>query len=386
MKPSEFDELLRSGFGQHEFAFNPDNWARMNSRLEQKPAATAAAARPRRWPLIGGMAAAAAVLIACALFLLPGAAPEAADVTAFQPVSERTLALPAAEETSPAPALLSASARSSRMLRSSLKPGSTPVPAPAEEKPFAEVPAPQQQGPVVAGNPEKDRTPAVPAKKQVQRIDLSQMNAYEDDDDPRPKNNASFSLGGGVNYGSLNTGYAVALNARKSLNRRLYVEGDLGVVSNNSSYSSSVTSGQLRTLQANASNADKGGGDYAGLAASAEAAGVERHDENFYYLQFAPTVGYQLSRRLSIGAGPDFQQLLQGGGEKTVVTSSDYRSVEVVPDFDFGVQGKTEYAVSSRLKAGLQYREGLNNMFHKGDKLVNRRYMQVHLKYRLFGQ
>ena len=51
-----------------------------------------------------------------------------------------------------------------------------------------------------------------------------------------------------------------------------------------------------------------------------------------------------------------------------------------------GLTGKTEYAVTKKLKAGVLYREGINNLINGGEEYLDRRYLQVQLKFRVFGK
>lgn len=399
MKASEFDELLRSGFGQHEFAFNPDNWARMNNRLELPPPASVKPARRRStWLAWGSGIAATLVAAACVTWLaMPGAQPGATSVSAVQPAPARMLLLlpPAARQAGAETYLhaiqpVSARARSGQQRASTLPVQQTS--AENKNKGIANIhPVPQQiPGP---SNNTRDASSTPINKKAAQKttgrqhINLATSFGSHYTEDVPQRRGTSFSLGGGVNYGSMNTGYAVAVNARHNLGRNLFLEGDLGIVNNTASNAAAISEGTYSNLEKNDFNpstlSPNGGPDMIGSQQPA----IERRSINFYYVQFAPTIGYQVSRKFSIGAGPDFQQLLQSQGDKNVVTSGDNQSAEVIRDFDFGVQGKTEYSVTSRLKAGLQYREGLNQLFQKGnERFVNRRYMQVQLKYTLFGK
>lgn len=394
MKASEFDELLRSEFGQHEFAFNPDNWARMNGRLELPPPKGIVPAKRRLPRLVWGSGIAAALLIAaCITWLaLPGEKPGGASMSAFQPAPARTPLMLPAETMVPAgdlnPAGPAANHTTARIYPGQNTLAVTAQQEQKEQRVTENTPVPPHfanppQHTIADEGRKPNSTIAInkPTGKQPprQRIDLSNgyPDVYRDDEDRPARRATSFSVGGGINYGSLNTGYAVAVNARHNLGRNLFLEGDLGIVNN--------TAGNVKSLPAGTA-ANLGAGD-AGMLPSKEFVQAKRRSINFFYVQFAPTIGYQLSSKLSVGAGPDFQQLLQSQDERNIVTNDDNTSAEVIPDFDFGVQGRTEYNVTSRLKAGLQYREGMNQLFRSGDeKYVNRRYMQVQLKYTLFGK
>jgi hypothetical protein len=60
--------------------------------------------------------------------------------------------------------------------------------------------------------------------------------------------------------------------------------------------------------------------------------------------------------------------------------------VEVMPLFDVGVVGKTEYALTKHVKAAVAYRKGINNVLTPMDKYIDRDYLQVQVRYSIFNR
>ncbi|MBS1687363.1 MAG: hypothetical protein JSS96_01460 [Bacteroidetes bacterium] len=105
---------------------------------------------------------------------------------------------------------------------------------------------------------------------------------------------------------------------------------------------------------------------------------------NLYYAQVTPTLGYNIHKKISVGVGADVQRLLLN--ETSVSASSDGGQQTVsreVPSFDLGFVGKAECALSNTIKAGVSYRQGLNNVVAPNANYLDRNYVQVQLKFLL---
>jgi hypothetical protein len=103
---------------------------------------------------------------------------------------------------------------------------------------------------------------------------------------------------------------------------------------------------------------------------------------NLYYAQVCPTIGFHCNKVLSIGVGGDFQHLILQGHSN--ITTDNTGAIKEIPGMDMGLVGKTELAVNKKIKAGLSYRQGLNNMIAGSNKYVDRSYIQFQLKYMIF--
>lgn len=193
----------------------------------------------------------------------------------------------------------------------------------------------------------------------------------------------AISFTGGVNYGSLNAGYMVGINAQKSVSKKVFIEGNMGIVNNNNvQYLASVKGSPSPTPPNNGfGSADAGGGKTSGLTEGATTM-TTINPANLYYLQMTPSVGYNVYKGLSVSFGADFQQLLQNGtNEETASLALNTTSdAKYIPTFDVGVTGKTEYMLTKRLKAGIAYRNGINSIL-KSKQYLDRNYLQIQLKY-----
>lgn len=174
-------------------------------------------------------------------------------------------------------------------------------------------------------------------------------------------NRTLFSLAGGMNYGSMNAGYMAGINARQKLGKKLFVEGDLAVVNNKASESFTQQQQQIATLQRTP---------------------IDYKDANLLYVAFNPLVGYQVTKSIALGVGADVQRLVNEND--LLVNVND--EIKTVPGTDIGLTGKTEVSLTERLKAGILYREGVNNFLNSSNQFFDRRYIQVQLKFIVVGK
>lgn len=190
-----------------------------------------------------------------------------------------------------------------------------------------------------------------------------------------PSQSADLSMGisGGYNMGSISNGAAFAFNTRKQINDKIYVDGTVGLVMNNAdanlaSYQGNYFADQkmMRTMNAKARPA-------VNQFANANA---------LYYIQVNPTVGMNLTNRIDVSAGPDYQQMISNT-DGDVIHFNAQRLTKKLPKHDFGLTGRAEFKINNNLKAGVTYREGMSSLINNNNDLQNRRYMQVHLKIQL---
>ncbi len=109
---------------------------------------------------------------------------------------------------------------------------------------------------------------------------------------------------------------------------------------------------------------------------------VRESSYNLYYAQLSPSIGYHINKSFSIGVGGDFQRLLLDG--KTFTSVDNSGASKEVPSMDVGLIGKGELSINKKIKAGLCYRQGFNNMINGTNKYIDRTYLQVQLKYMIF--
>jgi hypothetical protein len=382
MKANEFDNLVKEKFEQAEFEYAPANWEKLTNELHPVRTIPLTA---KKWVSTVGIAASLLLVTSVLAWLFYSSPHDDQPVAATTPVStpQRSVT-PAPEQQTPSTA--------QGVL------GVPPPPVASNTTPKVSIgsaPPRKQHAPIAAGKYVSDPQPTVVVKQDPpfpkygiteekvapieNRIPKKPDQSFAFNDMPLPQSASKpagktfVSVTGGVNYGSLNTGYMAGINARQKLGGKLYVEGDLTVLSQQSSQSATVTATQY----------DLGVG-IAGKPGVTNT--VTQNESNFLYVQFNPSVGYQVAKKLSLSVGADLQRLLENGGStKTLVFVSD--EPRLVPDLDLGVTGKTEYSVTPRLKAGLLYREGINNLVKGGgNEYFDRRYLQVLLKFRVLGR
>jgi long-subunit fatty acid transport protein len=105
---------------------------------------------------------------------------------------------------------------------------------------------------------------------------------------------------------------------------------------------------------------------------------------NLYYAQITPSIGYKLMKRLSVGVGPDFQKMLVDNRPAT--SEVDRGNLQVAPTFDVGFVGKTEVALTQRVRAGVSYRKGINGVINLSDKFIDRDYVQFQMRCTIFNR
>lgn len=185
--------------------------------------------------------------------------------------------------------------------------------------------------------------------------------------------NTAIALGGGMNYGSLNAGYALGVSARHALGKHFFVEGSVAFLYHNQTPNTSNYPGPPTMPSRPASYAPNNPQPPSMKLVS-----------DFYYVQVNPSFGYQVNSLLALSAGIDLQQriasLSSQNGTAVFTPSTDPR---IIPQLDFGLTGKTEFFISPKIEVGALYRNGLNNLVQTKDvhPFLNRRYIQVQLKY-----
>jgi len=184
----------------------------------------------------------------------------------------------------------------------------------------------------------------------------------------------SIGLGGGINYGTMNTGYTLGLSARRYVSDRVFVDGTVAVLMNkNSENTLNYTGDFIADQKALASN----------TRARSSSENYYYPSQGLYYIQFNPSIGYKVAKRVAMSVGGDFQQMLQNSANNETLLFSDGEDARLFPTFDVGLTGKTEINVTPSIQAGVLYREGLNNLIRNETRYVNRRYVQVQVKYSL---
>lgn len=407
-----FDDTLIDKLREDDLEYNPAHWERLAQLLpteQQRPAA----AQFRKKPLLLPRIAAAAALLLVAAFLTRYLVSDNSSEISTQPglamnsrTSENKAApaqvqplqpsQPGAANTSVNPQPATNRIQYTSITGSSLahaQPGQQLTPAeptaydktPASTDPFvvAETdipvahPATPDPAPILAENLIAHSASVAATESALTYTNASYPSAFYEGRRPGGYSNTSYvGVGGGMNYGNMNAGYALGISARAKLAGDFFVDGTVAMLYNNNAMNTGVNNGPTLKDQ-----------DFAGFAArpaefkNTVPTPALNPIQKLYYVQFNPSIGYQLEKHVAISVGGDFQRMLNR--EPEVVQQID-NNAKVLPSFDVGLTTKSEVSITPSIQAGLIYREGINNLFKsEGGRFVNRRYIQVQFKYTL---
>jgi hypothetical protein len=386
MKPKEFDELIRQKFDQNDLAYDPRNW----DRLEEQMDGRAKKRSIMMWwlmPLAGVAASVALALGVSTLLRQPGPASPASDEAYVQPFhSEQHTAIAqdrplqdnsvaGGEETAHNRLHLKAAKNTRRQhdendgfaIRMENAIGYS---AAANKKSINLLKAPVSIEP-------KDKKKA----PQVAIVDgISTFKQSEEQAKPAPK--LSVILSTGISHGAQNSGYTAGATIRKMVNDKVYIESDVAFATSSNTHATlvQVTAGgtpaaKFTTAESNRTTVVK---------PIAPTYKEENQSYDLNYVQVTPSLGVKLARKMSIGIGPDFQQML--ADNRPAPSAVDKGNIAVDPTFDVGFIGKTEYSVTKKIKAAVSYRKGINNVLTPMDKYIDRDYLQFQLKCIIFNK
>lgn len=362
MSQNDFDRLLKDKFDQHEFSYNHAGWEQLARKLPNRQPKRAI---PFLWMKLTGVAAALAITISGVAWYYQTRQPEPGNTLAQQ--------LPAAQTTngnippttdittlnnSPEPIFPIPDKRKitdkKQTSNSILAARNQTVTITTAEN---EITATSPAVPSATTEPQPEVKIIVKNKHAPSDLDNAIGNKLPQLPLTEQPGKTFFSLTGGMNYGQLNTGYMAGVNLKQKISSKLFVEGDLAVVNN--------TTTQTFTPQQQ-------------QYAIANRAAIDYKNANLVYVGFNPTIGYQALKQLSVGVGADVQRRMNG--EDLLVQVNDEME-RTLPGTDIGLTGKTEVSLSKRLKAGVLYREGINNLLSGNSRYFDRRYVQVQLKF-----
>ena len=396
MKPREFDELVRKKFDQNDFAYSPAQWDRLAEQMDGR-------AKKRSmmlwwWVPAVGIAASVALAIGIGLHSSPGlqhsgsAGTEMAQANHIYHMEQGAAGTGAviAETGNGRQAQAQMTAAMHKVRRHSAK-------AAAKEdvgKWFSLTMETADAATRMAGKHAQAFTfikkEDIKVKKEKKELKEEGFYTFKPQDAAAPAPKTSVILSGGINHGYQSNGYLVGATARHMITDKLYIESDVAVSSSSNTqatkYFVPAAAGSAGTLAA------KMTAKTLSPTAKTDAQSIIRGtvktsdvDYNLYYAQVSPSLGYKLLKRLSVGAGPDFQQML--ADNRPALSTVDRSNLQTAPGFDVGFIGKTEYTLTKKVKAAVYYREGLNNVITPtNSKYIDRNYVQFQLKYTIFNK
>ncbi|MCW3121230.1 MAG: hypothetical protein JWQ38_722 [Flavipsychrobacter sp.] len=402
MKPKEFDELIRQKFDQNDFEYSPRNWDRLAEELDGR-------AKKRNvmmwwWLPLTGIAASVALAMGVP-GLLRNTDP-AKSVAKTETVRERNYAsvqsAQAIQDAAPLAMAYNAPVSQKHTHQAKHK---QPVAVIEHKKVVVATEIAMNDGAHDADNNTiQTRTVNlltignIPSKtKEVKKpiaVVHEGFNTFKPEviNEQKKAPKLSLILSGGLNRGNQNNGYAAGATIRRMLNDKVFVEGDVAF--------SSSTNTQLVPYQVQ-SGGTSGGTGFAKNGAAAKTAspdasksttstvpdvviGEKNVAYNLSYAQVTPVIGYKIMKKMSLAAGPDFQQAL---ADNRPVAAKEYRgTAQEAAMFDVGLVGKTEYAITRNIKAGVSYRKGINSVIVPTGKYIDRDYMQFQVKCAIFNK
>jgi hypothetical protein len=404
MKPGEFDDLVRQKFDQADFEYNPRNWEKLTEELDGQ--------KKRRggllfwWMPVVGVAASVAMAFGLSTVIRDGSRLNGYTAQPQVAAAIKHKASPAGKSNNITPAnIISAQDDNAAVLTEE---NTTVTPAAADKNTIAAASATttktekHSEGTQVAVTVPGTFKSAAATFEETTKESLAKKkkavavsNGYYTFREPAeikkdPK--VAIILSGGVNYSNNSNGYMVGATARRMISDKVYIESDIAFIGTNNSrkveymdYSAANAGASAAAMPAG--YAAKGtltagkNTDQVQKGTSTDPVGVLKtstQSYNLYYAQVTPSIGYKLAKRISVGLGPDFQQMLVDN--RPEINTADRGNIKVAPIFDMGFMGKTEIAVTKNVKAAVYYREGINNVITPTNKYIDRNYLQFQIK------
>ncbi len=419
MKPRDFDELVRQKFDQNEFEYNPGNWSKLEEQLDGR--AKKRSLLMMWWMPAMGVAASVALAIGITTMVKMDDGTVARN--GRQPVASAQVAQPATgwakgAATAPAPTeannnttgadahsapvkpILAAAHTNKKNTQKHNKKTAAPLPETSGNNGFAIVyenaigkatPAPVKTFNL---NVRPETLAAINKKKNEQPVAEPVKTFKAEDAVVRKAPKLSVILSGGMAKGSMNSGYTAGATIRRMINEKVYVEGDIAFTTSSNTQSKQfavtdgatgaggVTAGKQGFTAAKNANVESSKSSI--TTAPAEIIKTQNVSYDLYYAQVTPSIGCKIMKKLSIGAGPDFQKALVDN--RPAPSTVDRGTIQEAPLFDIGMMGKTEYALNKRVQAAVLYRKGINNILTPMGKYIDRDYVQFQVRCTIFNK
>jgi len=401
MKPREFDDLVRQKFDQDDFAYDPGNWDKLAEQLDGR-------GKKRNlfvwWMPLVGMAASVAFALGVPKVLNEeGRTYNSIKAMMAQTNNKNTSSDDVADAQNSASSPLATIAYTDHKITKTEEPKDISNWFAIRFENAISGNTKKTTAPVVASVMSSNRDLAAAAEPFIGRdepvinkkkkVIISKPGYYTFNDEQttrKPTKNAIL-LSGGVNYGGASSGYLVGASARHMVNDKVFVEGDIAFVGTTNSQQTKymempATPGKTATFSTVRSVNAKNSAVTTKTTEEAPQGIIKTANEsyNLYYAQITPSLGYKIMKRMSVGVGPDFQQMLVDN--RPAQSDVDRGTLKEVPTFDIGFMGKTEYAVTRNIKAAVYYREGVNNLITPTGKYIDRNYVQFQVKCAIFNK
>lgn len=397
MKPREFDELVRQKFDQGDFEYNPRNWDKLADELDGR----AKKRNVMMWWLMPLAGVAASVALAMGVPGLFRHAEPSGYVARTNTVHERTYASveSASSEPANAQAVMIYDAPPVRKQTRQKKQATATVTRTIKTTNKTEVAlnetittdADNNTGVsgrtvnlLTIGNiPSKNKEPKKTA------VLTQGYNTFKPEvmDEVKQAPKLSVILSGGINKGAQSNGYMAGATLRRMVSDKVFFEGDVAFASG-SNIQAKRDEVQVPVSTGATKSAAKTASPDAAKNVPAQQYTTVINDYNVSYnvsyAQVTPCVGYKVMKKMSVAAGPDFQQML--ADNRPSLSTTDRRQQAEAAMFDVGFIGKTEYSVTKNVKAAVSYRKGINTLITPTDKYLDRDYLQFQVRCAIFNK
>lgn len=212
---------------------------------------------------------------------------------------------------------------------------------------------------------DKKETDAIAKKGNTEKITHHNFVDFEPINDKVPIAKQPIELGIAANGGNNNVGtvqYQVALNARKQLTKKFFVDAAFAVTSNAVAFNNQYTFDGVTVNPHEGLGANIGGYE----SSESKTPITTKYKQNVYAIGLMPKFGFHLTKQISVMAGGFVHRNINT--EVALSNSDDISSVNVsVPDFQTvndwsaGITGGIEYKVLERVAAYAGYRQGITN-------------------------
>jgi hypothetical protein len=403
MKPKEFDELIRQKFDQNDFEYNPRNWDRLEDQLDGR-------AKKRSiimWWLmpVAGIAASVALAMGVTqMFHFSGSVrPDAGGgmaknhkteiVRPAQDGSANAVTITYDANTQPAAHLAITNSVSRRHTNKKHE-------TEAKEEVFGinleNAISNQKQSKKVNVNLLDAKNVVV--KKEKENKKAEPIYTFKPEVEKK-KPTLSLILTGGYNNGTEGVGYSAGAAIRKNISENVFIEGNVGYVSNSTTQAMPYYKPKTYDLDPNGHIIMTGAGKTSGDVSSKQTGddtkkppqvtiNGPRYINNvafdLSYAELHPSIGVKIFKAVSIGAGPDFQRAL--ADTRPVASETNVGTNQAFPLFDVGLIGKTEVSITRNIKAGAAYRKGVNSMLAPAAGYIDRDYVQFQVKCAVFNK
>ncbi len=225
-----------------------------------------------------------------------------------------------------------------------------------------------EHSPDIENNRMKNVLPSGVAPVAVQ-YSFADVKDRKDNDDKR------ISLSGSVGKGVNSTVYAAGVNYQQSVGRGFFVEGMFAVYSSNLNNMASFENSAGKEVKVLNSNP---AGSFGAEDLASNNVDAKIQTVNYAHLSLNPSLGYKLTKRISVKAGVDVQRKISSSKEALYAESDAV--YKPLPGLDVGLTPKIGIKLSSHWQTTIMYRKGINDLLSRKD-YFNRNFVLMQLGY-----